>query len=132
MIDCLGGSMRKILILEDSSTLVSIVKSYFEREGYDVLSAETVDGAMQILEDLPEIDSFIVDIVLRGMGLTGYDFIKKIRGIENYKSTPIIVTSSRSISGVEIASKKTGADLVIPKPYELDKLLEKVKELAGS
>ena len=124
--------MRKILILEDSSTLVSIVKSYFEREGYDVLSAETVDGAMQILEDLPEIDSFIVDIVLRGMRLTGYDFIKKIRGIENYKSTPIIVTSSRSISGVEIAGKIAGADLVIPKPYELDKLLEKVKELAGS
>lgn len=120
---------KTILYVEDSSTLVNMVKYYFESEGYTVLSAENVDDALKILNDQTRIDLFLLDIVLRGTHKTGYNLVKEIRGRETYKSAPVIITSSRDAKRSEITALRAGASMFIPKPYDLDELYGHVEKL---
>ncbi len=120
---------KTILYVEDSSTLVNMVKYYFESEGYTVLSAENVDDALKILNDQTRIDLFLLDIVLRGTHKTGYNLVKEIRGRETYKNAPVIITSSRDAKRSEITALRAGASMFIPKPYDLDELYGHVEKL---
>lgn len=120
---------KTILYVEDSSTLVNMVKYYFEGEGYTVLSAENVDEAMKILEKEKRINLFLLDIVLRGTHKTGYNLVKEIRRHEIYKETPVIITSSRDAKRSEITALRAGASMFVPKPYDLDELFGHVERL---
>ena len=53
--------MRTILYVEDSTTLVNMVKFYFEQGDYKVISCESADAALEIIRSEPDIDAFIFD-----------------------------------------------------------------------
>ncbi|MDD3626914.1 MAG: response regulator [bacterium] len=120
---------KTILYVEDSSTLVNMVKYYFESEGYLVLSAENVDDAIAIINKLQKIDLFLLDIVLRGTHKTGYNLVKEIRSHDIYQDVPVIITSSRDAKRSEITALRAGASMFVPKPYDLDELYGHVEKL---
>ena len=109
--------MKRILYVEDSSTLVNMVKFYFEQEDYEVISCESADCALEIIQKGEDIDAFVFDIVLRGGIKTGYNLVQEVRKNPKYKNKPIIVTSSRSAEKSKLASVKVGADMFMPKPF---------------
>ena len=121
--------MRTVLYVEDSSTLVNMVKFYFEQEDYKVISCENADDAIEIIQSGTNIDAFIFDIVLRGGIKTGYNLVMEVRKNAKYTNKPIIMTSSRSAEKSKLASEKVGADLFMAKPFIVEELYSEIERL---
>ena len=118
--------MKKILITEDSETILEIIKDTLESEGYSVVAA--VDGEEALAKVKSEKpDLIVLDLMLPK--IDGYKVCAMLKFNENYKNIPIIILTARAGE----ADKKTGeevkADAYITKPFEPDVLLSKVKEL---
>ena len=62
---------------------------------------------------------------------SGIDFTKKIRLLDNYKNTPIILVSSDSMSSNKQEAKDAGASGWITKPFDSDKILAQVRHFIG-
>ncbi len=116
--------MYKILIVEDSPTIRSLIISSIE-EGGDFKFVETENG-FEALKMLPrdKFDLIITDINMPDInGLELVNFIKKN---ENYKNIPLfIITTERSEADVK-KGLALGADEYIVKPFSPDKLQEVV------
>ena len=65
-----------ILLIEDEEILRFTFKSFLSKEGYEVVSAEDYDSAMEIISGT-DLELIIADIILKGH--TGLDILKEIR-----------------------------------------------------
>ncbi len=103
---------NKILIAEDDSDIIDILKLFLENDTAEVLSA--CDG-LEALEVFNEnsIDIALVDIMMPN--IDGYTLIKKIREISNI---PIIVISAKTMDEDKILGLNLGADDYIEKPFK--------------
>jgi len=106
---------RSILLVEDDPTMLSLLKTFLQIEGYEVFlaDAETWDCLLTQL-----------DVNLRY--INGIEIIKKIRGHKDFNDIEVIMTS-----GIDYKDQclKEGANRFILKPYMPDDLLT---VLAGS
>ena len=83
--------MYKICLVEDEKNLNSLIKSYLEKEGYEVISCYNGRDAIDKIQDT-EIKLWILDIML-GDSVSGYDIIKEVR--KTNVNVPVIFTSAR-------------------------------------
>ena len=81
--------MYKICLVEDEENLNNLIKSYLERENYEVVNFYNGNDAIDYVGN--EVHLWILDIML-GDNVTGYDIIKKIR--ETDKDVPVISGAS--------------------------------------
>lgn len=87
---------KSILIVDDSTTARMLVHGYLTSEGFnDVIYHEAEDGseALKLIATLDQKPDFIITDILMPV-LNGYDFIEKVREIDDYKEIPIIILSS--------------------------------------
>jgi len=123
--------MKKIFAVDDSATIRMFIEEALVNRGYHVETAENGNDAIRkIQEFIDTIDIFIIDIIMTGMD--GIALISKIRDIEIYKSTPIIVlTSMTDESAIDVA-KSAGADCWISKPFDIEELVEAIRHFLNS
>lgn len=118
--------MKKILIIEDNKDLKDIYRHSFEKDGYTVIDRDNgQDGFDAIAEELPDV--ILLDLMMPGVN--GFDFLKKLKGIEGM-SVPVIVCSN--ISDIEMINKaiQEGAAAVLLKvDYVGKQLVDKVNYL---
>jgi len=115
--------MYRICLVEDEKNLNNLIKSYLEREGYEVIQAFTGrEGYDMICENF---DLWILDIML-GDNFSGYDIIKKLR--EN-SEVPVIFTSARDQDLDKIIGLELGSDDYITKPYSPKELVLRVNRI---
>ena len=69
--------MYKICLVEDEKSLNDLIKSYIEKEGYEVVQFFEGTKALEYVGK-ENVDLWILDIML-GDAVSGYDLIKKIR-----------------------------------------------------
>lgn len=100
-----------ILIAEDDTDIVKLVKLYLESSGYKVLTACNGEDAFRIAQD-HKIDLAILDIMMPKMD--GFELTQKIRQIANF---PIIILSAKSEDADKILGLNLGADDYITKPF---------------
>ena len=105
--------MYKICLVEDEKNLNSLIKSYLEKEGYEVISCYTGSDAINNIQHL-DINLWILDIML-GDSISGYDIIKEIR--KTNTNVPVIFTSARDQDLDKIIGLELGSDDYITKPY---------------
>ena len=110
-----------ILLVEDDTNVLTRNQNVFEREGYVVLSAETLAEARERLEEgIPDL--VVLDVVMPdGSGL---DFCKEIR---SRVSIPILFLTIKRESDHIVNGLYMGANDYIVKPYETQELLARVK-----
>ncbi|MEQ8788992.1 MAG: response regulator transcription factor [Pirellulaceae bacterium] len=125
-----GGSNRKkkhhILVVEDESHLAIGIKYNLEAENYRVTTVGDGRSALQVLQNENEpIDLVILDLMLPGM--SGYDVCESMRalGID----MPVLILSARTLSEDRTRGFDVGADQYLNKPFELEELLSRVKNL---
>lgn len=120
--------MFKILIAEDSPTVLMVLKKSFEQEGFEVETA--ADGIKALsLSKSSNPDLIILDCILPG--LDGYSICRMLKFDDRYKSIPIFMFTARNAESDEKLGISTGADEYIPKSSslsEIDLLIKKVKE----
>lgn len=116
--------MKKIVLVEDEKKLNSLIKTYLEKAGYEVISYFTGEDAIENIA----IDAhlWILDIML-GDDISGFDILKKIKEIN--ESMPIIFTSARDKDLDRIIGLELGSDDYITKPYSPKELVLRVNNL---
>ena len=125
--------MSRILILDDDEDLLQTQKLYLESRGYDVVTTETMDEALNVIRT-QKPDLILADLMMEHYD-TGFVFCKKAREQDGMKDVPIIMQTG--------ASKKIGftfdssnpkdrewmkVDEVLTKPVPFDQLLGKIEQ----
>ena len=100
-----------VLIVEDDQDIVELLSLYLTGSGYDVVTAENGEDALEQLRQHPA-DIALVDIMMPRMN--GYDFIKALRATNNI---PAIIISARTQAADKIVGLDAGADGFIAKPF---------------
>jgi DNA-binding NtrC family response regulator len=114
----------RILIAEDEEITLKYILSALEKEGYEVT------GVLDGRSALEKIDNGIFDILIADIkmpGLTGIELLGIVRE-RNLETEVIIITGYGSITSVVDAMKK-GARDYITKPFDLEELILKVKQI---
>lgn len=112
-----------ILIIEDEKKISTIMKSYFEKEGYKVLQAFDGKEGLRLFEE-NNVDLVILDLMLPKM--PGEEVIKEIR---NKSDLPVIMVSAKVEESNRIDGLRLGADDYVTKPFSPKELVERVKAI---
>lgn len=115
--------MYKICLVEDEKNLNDLIKSYLERENFEVTSFYSGNEALNHAKD--NFDLWILDIMLSD-DISGYDIIKEIR---KGSDVPVIFTSARDQDLDKIIGLELGSDDYVTKPYSPKELVLRVKNL---
>jgi len=119
--------MARILIIDDDKQIRFIIRELLESSGYKVEEASDGEEAIK-LNQKKAFDLIITDIIMPGKeGIQTIQEFKK----ENPK-VKIIAISGGGYIGPTVyldMAKKMGADLSIPKPFNMEMFLEKVNNL---
>ena len=116
--------MYTICLVEDEKDLNHLIRTYLEKEGYEVISFENGTDAMNYVGS--QVQLWILDIMLKD-NVSGYDIIKKIREIDT--NVPVIFTSARDQDLDKIIGLELGSDDYITKPYSPKELILRVNNI---
>jgi len=117
---------KHILVVEDEQHLGTGIKYNLEAEGYRVTLVTDGHTAVKLFEaDHYAFDLILLDLMLPGM--SGYKICETIR--ETECTVPILILSARSLSEDRTRGFDLGANQYLTKPFDLDELLSRVKNL---
>lgn len=114
----------RILLVEDEEHLQNVIAMNLELEGYKVQIAATGNEGVKVFRG-GRFDMVILDVMLPEMD--GYTVCKTIR-LEN-KQVPILFLTAKGSGSDRIEGLKLGADDYLVKPFNLEELLLRVKNL---
>lgn len=115
--------MKKILIIEDESSISDFVKLELEYEGYQVsIKEDGREGLKEALEN--DYDLIILDIMLPSMN--GFEICRRLK---REKNTPVIMLSAKDSVTDKVNGLQIGADDYIPKPFAIEELLARINAI---
>ncbi len=117
---------KKVLIVEDETDLVKLLKYNLEKEGFRVNYA--TDGTVALAEarrDPPDL--VILDLMLPG--LDGLEVCRQLRRNDRFVRTPILILSARSEEADRVVGLELGADDYVTKPFSTREVIARVRAL---
>jgi len=115
-----------ILVVEDEQHLGLGIKYNLEAEGHRVSLVEDGPSALRLIQhDASSIDLVVLDLMLPGM--SGYTVCEKLRAAG--RTLPVLMLSARTLAEDRTRGFDVGANQYMNKPFELDELLSRVKNL---
>ncbi len=118
--------MPKVLVVDDDPDLVAICSFVLENEGYEIGVARNGFEAFDKLKK-DDVDVVLLDAMMPAMdGITVCRLIKDTHG----KKVPVVVMSASQIMCER--AKQHQADAVLPKPFNIDELVNIINRLAQS
>ena len=123
------SQLPHVLIVEDEEHLAVGIKFNLEAEGFRVTTATNGPVALKIIEEkqIP-VDLVILDLMLPGM--SGYDVCERLR--ESGEKMPVLILSARTLTEDRTRSFNVGANQYLTKPFELDELISRVRNLLAT
>jgi adenylate cyclase len=112
-------------IIDDDPSIQDVLKSFLERENYQVVVATSYDEALAFAKEKKEFHAFLMDIQVGGR--SGIEFCRNIRSLEGHRHTPIICFTSQDDPQVLLSAFNAGADDFISKPINFVSLLARLK-----
>ena len=113
-----------ICLVEDEQSLIEMIQFNLEMDGYDVFAIRDGGLAEDHFELKIDYDLFILDVMLPR--ISGLDLCKIIR---EKSQAPILFLSAKGTTQDRIEGLKIGANDYLPKPFDLEELILKVKIL---
>lgn len=120
--------MAKILAVDDSASMRQMVAFTLKSAGHEVV--EAVDGKNAL--DIAKKESFnlvITDVNMPNMD--GLTLTKELRGLANFKFTPILILTTEAGGDKKMQGKAAGATGWLVKPFNPDNLLSTIKRVLG-
>jgi DNA-binding NarL/FixJ family response regulator len=115
---------HRLLLVDDDPNLILLVKDYLEFQGYEVVTAENGQEALNLLAtDIP--DMIICDIMMPEMD--GYTLINQVRQDPRISWIPVMFLSAKGQSQDRVKGLNTGADVYMVKPFEPEELVAQVE-----
>ncbi len=111
----------KILIVDDESNIIELIRLYLEKEGFDTAIAKSGDEALSKFR-IEKPDLIILDIMIPEPD--GWQVCREIRQNSN---VPIIMLTAKSETFDKVLGLELGADDYLTKPFEAKELVARVK-----
>ena len=118
---------KKVLAVDDNDTNIFVVDALLEEQGMEVLTANDGREALAVLENNPDIDIVLMDIMMPVMN--GYEAMKEIRANERYGKVPIIALTARAMVGDSEKCLEAGATSYVSKPIDANVLVGEITAL---
>ncbi|HEY9446098.1 MAG TPA: response regulator [Burkholderiales bacterium] len=119
----------KVLVIDDSNTIRRSAEMFLRQAGYEVLLAEDgFDALAKISDHRPQV--IFVDIMMPR--LDGYQTCALIKQNPTFKSTPVIMLSSKDGVFDRARGRLAGSDHYLTKPFTKEGLIRTVIEYAGT
>jgi CheY-like chemotaxis protein len=112
---------KKILVTDDDVRNIFSLTKALEMHEMQVLSAVDGKEALHQLEQHPDINVVLMDIMMPEMD--GYEAMQKIRQKPQFRNLPIIAVTAKAMTGDREKCIKAGASDYISKPVDVDQLL---------
>lgn len=110
----------KILVIDDEEGIVSLLKDFFELEGFLVYTAYDGEEALEKVNLKP-------DIILLDINMPGMDGMEVCKRIRNFVNCPIVFLTAKVEENDRINGLMAGGDDYILKPFSMDELNARVK-----
>ena len=112
-----------ILIVEDETYILKVLKTLLEADAYRVLLAKNAAAAeMAVASHMP-------DLILLDLGLPDQDGIVFLQELRRWSQVPVIVVSARNLEQDKILALDNGADDYIAKPFSAPELLARIRAM---
>lgn len=119
---------KRILTVEDSTSLREMISFTLNGAGYEVAEAEDGQAALDRLKGF-RADLVITDLNMPNMN--GIELTRTLRADPAYRFVPIIFLTTESQLQKKQAAKEVGATGWIVKPFKPDQLLQVVRKVLG-
>jgi len=124
-----SSSGLRILVVDDSATIRRSAESMLTTEGYDVVTAENgFEALSKVARHNPDL--IFVDIMMPR--LDGYQTCAIIKNNTQYRSTPVIMLTSKDGLFDQARGRVVGSDLYLTKPFTKEELLAAVQQHAAA
>jgi DNA-binding response OmpR family regulator len=120
-----GGTpaRQRALVVDDEAPLVDLVRSYLEREGFEVAGAHDGETAVELARRFdPQV--IVLDLMLPGM-----DGLEVCRRIRSFSDAYVVMLTARTEELDKIVGLSTGADDYITKPFSPRELVARVRAM---
>lgn len=118
---------KKILIIEDETDLINILRINLESKNFTVISANDGDSGLSKVK-LEKPDLIILDLKLPNLG--GFWVCKALKSQEEYKSIPIIIITGAYVSEEDKnQSLALGAQTYLEKPFQSKTLINEINKI---
>ena len=114
---------NRILIIDQDTTFIQTVTSYFKSIGIEVVSSgDGIEGYRMAKEVTPGI--VILDTELPN--LDGFQICRLLKGDDRYQHIPIVFVSSNDSQDFVVKSERALCDLFLRKPIVADQLTQEI------
>ncbi len=113
----------RVLVVDDEPQIRRSLQVNLEGKGYQVLTAEDGEQAVQVMAHQPP------DVIVMDLLLPGIDGIELTRRIRKDSAVPIIFLSAIGEEPKKIDALEAGADDYVTKPFSVDELLARIKSV---
>ena len=121
----IASKRKNILIVDDSTFFLNLLKPLLNASGYNVTIASTANDALKLRDDGYEFDLIISDIDMPEMN--GFEFAEEVRDDGSWQNTPMVALSANSSEQRFEKGRKAGFDNYVEK-LDRDTLLKAIDE----
>lgn len=123
-----GANRKRVMIVDDDPDALSLMEKILTDEGFELIKVSNATEvglkAAQLSPDLILLDFLMPEI-------NGFEVCKALRENELTRGTPIMAVTCLSKEQDIERIFSCGADEYLPKPFKVDQMLDKVRELIG-
>jgi CheY-like chemotaxis protein len=111
---------KKVLVVDDDVRNIFALTTVLEQHNLQVVHAENGRAGIEVLINTPDVDGVLMDIMMPEMD--GYETMRAIRQIAEFRTLPIIAVTAKAMKGDRAKCIEAGASDYITKPVDLDQL----------
>ncbi|TMF34961.1 MAG: response regulator, partial [Chloroflexi bacterium] len=112
---------KKALVVDDDIRNIFALTALLERQRMEVVSVDSGQEALDLLQQTDDVDVALVDVMMPGMD--GYVTMSKMRALESFAGKPIIALTAKAMKGDREKCIEAGASDYIAKPVNNSQLL---------
>lgn len=114
----------KILVVDDDKEIVELLSIYIKNEGYEAITANSGQEALDQLSAHSDIGLMVLDIMMPGI-----DGIEVVKWVRKDSQIPIIIVSAKTTDMDKIQGLITGADDYVTKPFNPLEIMARIRSL---
>ena len=124
----MNNNGKKILVVDDEQMTTELAKTFLEKHGFEVVVAGDGERAIELAcEQIPDL--VLLDVMLPT--IDGFEVCKRLKGIEAFKDTPILMFTAKGLSSDVERGEAAGADEYIVKPFSGKALVATIRKHLG-
>ena len=124
-----GISVAKILVIDDDVTVTKLLNMLLSIEGHQPTTLNDSSEAMTVVNQLLP-DLITLDLMMPG--LSGFDLCELLHQDPKFTHIPVLIISARDDPESKQRAYQAGAKDYLTKPFGVDILTQKIKELTNS